>query len=146
MLWIMNGTIMFIVIIMLVKFYLSIFNIIFECSKMWLRSLHTESVFFFFFRIRHPFLSKCLLRMQKRRKSNLIQKKFMTDESFVGSVNMTDTTWGHIYFLTCENFGREYQTQCARTYTHTDACVFFFFSIQFWPCATYSPESMVNTS
>ncbi len=38
------------------------------------------------FRIRHPFLSKCLLRMQKRRKSNLIWFFFMTDERFGGSV------------------------------------------------------------
>ncbi len=25
-------------------------------------------------------------------------------------VNMIDTTWGRIYFLTCENFGREFRT------------------------------------
>ncbi len=39
-----------------------------------------------FFRIPHPFLSKCMLRMRKRRKSNLIQIFFMKDESFGGSV------------------------------------------------------------
>ncbi len=41
-----------------------------------LRSLHTEAKHFgcgFFSRIRRPFPSKCLLRMQKRIKSNLIQ-------------------------------------------------------------------------
>ncbi len=68
-----------------------------------LRSLHTESEIFVcvfrIFRIRHPFLSKCLLRMQKRRKSNLVRififilififLFFMTDEGFGGSVE----TW-----------------------------------------------------
>ncbi len=42
--------------------------------------------FFRFFRICHPFLSKCMLRMQKRTKSNMIREFFMTDESFGGSV------------------------------------------------------------
>jgi len=30
-------------------------------------------------------------------------------------VNVIDTMWGRIYFLTCENFGREFRTQCAKT-------------------------------
>ncbi len=38
--------------------------------------------FFVFFRIRLPFLLKCMLRMRKRRKSNLIQNFFMRDEKF----------------------------------------------------------------
>ncbi len=41
---------------------------------------------FQFLRIRRPFPSKCMLRMRKRRKSNLIQFFFMTDESFGCSV------------------------------------------------------------
>ncbi len=41
-----------------------------------------------FFRIPHPFRSKCMQRMRKRRKSNLI-RIFLTVESFGGSVQ----TW-----------------------------------------------------
>ncbi len=41
------------------------------------RSLHTEFGMyvcnFFFFRIHHPFLSKCLIWMRKHRKSNLVR-------------------------------------------------------------------------
>ncbi len=33
-----------------------------------------------------------------------------------GAVNMIDTTWGRIYFLTCENFRREFRTQCAMAF------------------------------
>ncbi len=47
------------------------------------KGLFTLSIFSFF-RIRHP--SKCLLRMWKCRKSNLIRIFFMTDECFGGSV------------------------------------------------------------
>ncbi len=42
-----------------------------------LRPLHTETkivaCIFPFFHIPHPLLSKCMLRMRKRRKANLIQ-------------------------------------------------------------------------
>ncbi len=32
-------------------------------------------------------------------------------------VNVIDTTWGRICFLTCEDFGRKFRTQCAVTLT-----------------------------
>ncbi len=32
-------------------------------------------------------------------------------------VNVIDTMWGHIYFLTCTNFGWEFRTQCANTFS-----------------------------
>ncbi len=59
---------------------------------------------FLFFRNRHPFLSICLLRMRKHRKSNLIQKNLWRTKVLRQCVNVIDTTWGCIYFLTCENF------------------------------------------
>ncbi len=34
----------------------------------------------------------------------------MTDESFGGSVNLIDTTWG-IYFFMCENIGLRFGAQ-----------------------------------
>ncbi len=74
-----------------------------------LRPLHTEyemfACVFPFFRIPHPFLSKCMQRMRKRRKSNLIQKCFDGRKFWRQCANVIDTTWGRIYFLTCENFG-----------------------------------------
>ncbi len=73
-----------------------------------LRPLHTESEIFAcvfpFFRILHPFLSKCMQRMRKRRKSNLIQIFFDGRKFRRQCANVIDTTWGRIYFLTCENF------------------------------------------
>ncbi len=33
-------------------------------------------------------------------------------------VNVIDTSWGRIYFLTCENFRWKFRTQCAMTLTH----------------------------
>ncbi len=71
-----------------------------------------------FFRILHPFLSKCIQRMQKRRESNLIQKIFDGQKFRRQCANVIDTTWGRIYFLTCENFGWKFRTQCAETLTH----------------------------
>ncbi len=64
---------------------------------------------FGFFRIRHPFLSNCLLRMRKHRKSNLIW--FFNDgQKFRRQcVNVIDTMWSRIYFLTCENLGLSVQ-------------------------------------
>ncbi len=57
-----------------------------------LRPLHTESEIFTcvfqFFHIAHPFLSKCMQRMRKRRKSNLIWI-FFDGRKFGGSVQ----TW-----------------------------------------------------
>ncbi len=50
-------------------------------------------LFFIFFRIRHAFLSKCLLRMRKHRKSNLIQFFFYDGLKFRRQcVNVIDTT------------------------------------------------------
>ncbi len=34
-------------------------------------------------------------------------------------VNVTEPTWGHIYFLTCKNFSWEFRTQCAMTLSAT---------------------------
>ncbi len=69
-----------------------------KITRIWidLRSLHTESEFF---RIRHPFLSKCLLRMWNCRKSNLIRILWRT-KFWRQCVNVIETTWGRIYFLT----------------------------------------------
>ncbi len=51
-----------------------------------------------------PF-SKCMLQMQKGRKSNLIPI-FLAGRKFRRQcANVIDTTWGHIYFLTCKNVG-----------------------------------------
>ncbi len=70
-------------------------------------------VFYFFFHIRHPFLSQCLLRMRKRRKSNLIQKMFYDGWKFRRQcVNVIDTTRGRIYFLTFKKFGQKIWTVC----------------------------------
>ncbi len=49
--------------------------------------------FCFFFFIRHPFLSKCLLRMRKCRKSKLIQKMLWRTKFWRQCVNIFDTTW-----------------------------------------------------
>ncbi len=57
-----------------------------------------------------------MLRMRKRRKSNLIRIFFDGQKFRRQWVNVFDTTWGLIYFLTCENFGRKFQTQCAETF------------------------------
>ncbi len=62
-----------------------------------------------FFRITHPFLSKCMLRMRKRSKSNLFRIFYDGRKFRRQCVNLIDTTWGRIYFLTCENFGLRVQ-------------------------------------
>ncbi len=65
-----------------------------------------------FFRIRHPFLSKCLLRMWKCRKSNPIQIFYEGQKFRRQCVNVIDTPWGHIYFTTkilYEHFGLSVQ-------------------------------------
>ncbi len=59
---------------------------------------------FLFFRFLHPFLSKCMQRMRKRRKSNLILIFFDGRKFRRQCANVIDTTWGRIYLLTCENF------------------------------------------
>ncbi len=60
---------------------------------------------FFVFSYSSSILSKCMLRMQKRK--NLI---FYDGWKFRRQrVNMIDTTWGHIYFLTCKNVGLSVQ-------------------------------------
>ncbi len=74
-----------------------------------LRPLHTKSEIctcgFPFFSILHPFLLKWMLQMQNRRKSNLI-RMFCDGRKFRRQcVNVIFTTWGRIYFSTCENFG-----------------------------------------
>ncbi len=73
--------------------------------------------FFQFFHILHPFLSKCMQRMWKRRKSNLIRIFFDGRKFRRQCANVIDTTWGRIYFLTCEHFGWKFRTQCAETFT-----------------------------
>ncbi len=60
-------------------------------------------------------LWKCLLRMQKMQKSNLIQFFYDGRKFQRQYVNMTDTTRGHIYFLTCENFGLSVQWPLVQT-------------------------------
>ncbi len=62
-----------------------------------------------FFRIRHPFLSKCLLRMWKRRKLNLIR-------IFLWRTKVSEAVckrhWHNMrsyLFSTCENFGHSVQ-------------------------------------
>ncbi len=83
-----------------------------------LRPLHTESeIFACVFRIPHPFLSKCMQLMRKRKKSNLIWIFFDGRKFRRQCANVIDTTWGRIHFLTCENFGRKFRTQCAETFT-----------------------------
>ncbi len=73
----------------------------------WVRNFRMRfSVFFVFL---HPFLSKCMQRMRKRRKSNLIQKKIDGRKFRRQCANVIDTTWGRIYFLMCENFGLSVQ-------------------------------------
>ncbi len=66
-----------------------------------------------FFRICHPFLSKCMLRMLKRRNSNLIRIFYDGRKFRRQCVNVIDTTWGHIYFFNV----RKFRTQCAMTFT-----------------------------
>ncbi len=56
----------------------------------------------------HPFLSKYMQRMRKRRKSNLIRIFFDGRKYRRQCANVIDTTWGRIYFLTCENFGQNF--------------------------------------
>ncbi len=70
-----------------------------------------------FFRILHPFLSKCMQRMWKRRKSNLIRIFFDGRKFRRQCANVIDSTWGRIYFLMCENFTRKFRTQWAETLT-----------------------------
>ncbi len=90
-----------------------------------LRPLHTESEIvacvFPFFRIPHPFLSKCMQRMRKRRKSNLIRIFFEGRKFQRQCANVIDTTWGRIYFLTCEHFGWKCDSVCRDLYTHMRA-------------------------
>ncbi len=88
------------------KSYICLESLSIYCKK-WVQ--HFRIRFFSFVRIHHPFLSKCLLRMKKsRNKSNLIQMilwQTKVSESAC-SLNVIDTTWGPIYFLTCENLIR----------------------------------------
>ncbi len=81
--------------------------------------------FFRFFRIPHSFQSKCMLRMRKRRKSNLI-RIFWNGRKFRRQcANVIDTTWGRIYFLTWENFRQKFRTQCAETLSSTLSLNYF---------------------
>ncbi len=83
-----------------------------------LRPLHTESEIFAcvfpFFHILHPFLSKLHATDAK----NTEIEKFRRQ-----CANVIDTTWGRIYFLTCENFGRKCRTQCAETFSANSRCL-----------------------
>ncbi len=54
--------------------------------------------------------------MRKRKKSNLIRNFFDGRKFRRQCANVIDTTWGRIYFLTCENFRRKFRTQCAETF------------------------------
>ncbi len=82
------------------------------------RSMTFSYAFFrVFFHFHLPFLSKCLLRMWKHRKSNLIQ-------IFGWWTKVSETVckcdWHNVrsyLFLknTCTNFRWEFQTQCAKT-------------------------------
>ncbi len=89
-----------------------------------LRPLHTESEIFAcvfpFFRIHHPFLSKCMQRMRKRRKSNLIQ----------------------IFFD-----GRKFRTQCTETFSidyialsECTVCMRIKFDIIYWVSSFVYPS------
>ncbi len=79
--------------------------------------------------IRHPFLSKCLLPMRKRRKSNLIQKFVYDGRKFWRQcVNMIYTTWGRIYFFNVQKFGRKCWTLCAMTFSKCKKKLYIFFS------------------
>ncbi len=57
---------------------------------------------------------KCMLRMRKCRKSNLIWIFFWRTK-VSEPWNVIDITWGRIYFFTWI-FGRKFQTQCAMTF------------------------------
>ncbi len=62
-------------------------------------------VFLFFSSYSSSFIIQ-MLQMRKCRKSNLIRVFFYDGRKFRRKcVNVIDTTWGLIYFLTCENFG-----------------------------------------
>ncbi len=41
-------------------------------------------------------------------------------------LNVINTTWGYIYFLTCKNFGREFRTLCAKTFSVNFVSYFLF--------------------
>ncbi len=58
-------------------------------------------------------LSKCLLQMRKMQKIWFFYDggKFRRQ-----CVNGIDTTWGRIYFLTCQKIGQEFLTDCPRIF------------------------------
>ncbi len=99
-----------------------------------LRSLHTEPEIFAcvfpFFYIPHSFLSKCMLRMQKRRKSKLIWIFYDGRKFRRQCVNVIET-WCHIYFLTCKNFGQKFGQPVLTVYFLIDQTYGFFSSK--WP-------------
>ncbi len=57
-------------------------------------------------------------RCEKCRKSNPSEFFYDGQKFRQQCVNVIDTTWGHIYFSTCESFGRTFQTQCAMALGH----------------------------
>ncbi len=80
------------------------------------RSLLTESniftcFFFTCFRITHPFLSKCMLRMRKPRKSNLIQIFFWRTKV---SEPVSKRDWHNMRSYLFFNM-QKFRTQCAET-------------------------------
>ncbi len=75
-------------------------------------------------RIRFGFLRFCIRSMHFDRKGWRIPKKpekhmwtFRTRCAM--ALNVIDTTWGRIYFLTCKNFRWKFRTPCAMAFTST---------------------------
>ncbi len=95
-----------------------------------------------FLHICHPFLSKCLLWIRKCRKSNLVQFFYARWMFRRQCVNMIDTTWGRIYFLTWKFRTGILDTVCKDLYYEFSASLLFsvtwsFRKFFFWFAETF---------
>ncbi len=108
------------------------FNSSMHFSPKKLRYIYTKGpctqIFFLGGGVPHPFLSKCMLRMIKRRKSNLIQFFYDGRKFQRQCVNVIDTLWGHTSFLTYKNFGQEFWTLTVNEMLELPRCLSLVFS------------------
>ncbi len=73
-----------------------------------------------FFHICHPFPSKCMLQMRKRRKSNLIWIFFYDRRKFRRQcINVIDNVRSYLFFTV-----RKFRTLCAMTLSWTGKLIF----------------------
>ncbi len=80
---------------------------------------------------------------KKQKKSNPIRFIFDGRKFWGQCVNVIDIMWGHIYFSTCEKFGRKFCPKCAMTFTPKITMTGKVVTTKCWTC--YKTETWMPT-